>query len=351
MQRYLLFDAGCAVCRQLAGAIEKAAGGRLEALSLRDPQARAWLERAYPNGWEHRPYLVAVDGDRVQVFSGLGMALRLGWLLGPRKAWRVWNLARQYGALRPGDVYSAERRGFLKRATLFVAGLFFFPQFGVPDRPDQARRRPRHPFEGIRIKSSRELKGAEKARAVRQALRSRDVRNVVEETGVALDAAQAIAVRHELEGGNTLLAVAVATQREALIYHELAETLVDRGARFKSQAMVLAVEEETARLLSVSVNGRPPQAGDGQAVGMETTSDPCGGCVDPIWGPWQYESVDCTSTNWQCVIERCGACSIPCSAGLTPPCITCLLAWCPYWVCCGCCNAWETVCIWCPTPP
>lgn len=50
MKRYLVFDAGCAVCNQLAHAIEEAAAGKLKAVSIRGPQAREWLEQAYPAG-------------------------------------------------------------------------------------------------------------------------------------------------------------------------------------------------------------------------------------------------------------------------------------------------------------
>ena len=53
MQRYLLFDAGCAVCNQLARAIEEAAGGKLEAVSIRERRAVKWLDQVYPASWEH----------------------------------------------------------------------------------------------------------------------------------------------------------------------------------------------------------------------------------------------------------------------------------------------------------
>ena len=62
MERYLLFDAGCSVCHHLAHAIEEAAAGKLKARSIRDPQVREWLDRAYPAGWEHQPYLVTGGG-------------------------------------------------------------------------------------------------------------------------------------------------------------------------------------------------------------------------------------------------------------------------------------------------
>ncbi len=118
MRRYLLFDAGRATCHQLARAIEEAAGGKLEAASLRKRRAERWLDRAYPAGWEHQPYLVTVDGERVQAYAGPGMALRLGWLLGPRQGWRVWNLGRRYDTFLSSGTnaspHTTSRRQFLK---------------------------------------------------------------------------------------------------------------------------------------------------------------------------------------------------------------------------------------------
>jgi predicted DCC family thiol-disulfide oxidoreductase YuxK len=140
MERYLLFDAGCSVCNQLAQAIEEAAGGKLEAISIRERRAMKWLDQAYPAGWEHQPYLMTVDGGRVQAFAGLGMALRLGWLLGPRQGWRVWNLALRYGvALPAGGEFSAERRGFLKRVGGLLAGLILIRDPGEPWFPTEPR--------------------------------------------------------------------------------------------------------------------------------------------------------------------------------------------------------------------
>jgi len=168
MKRYLLFDAGCAVCNQIAQAIEEAASGKLQVVSLRDPQAVQWLEQVYPEGWAYRPYLVVVEGDRVRAYAGPGMAMRLGWLLGPRKAWRVWSLARRYGVmLPPGGEYSAERRGFLKRATLFVVGLFFFPRLGSSDGQSTLQELDRNII-------VRQLRGEALKRAVQMALEHKD---------------------------------------------------------------------------------------------------------------------------------------------------------------------------------
>lgn len=51
MKRFLLFDAGCAVCHQLTRTIKEAAGGKLEVMSIHERQAWEWLDRAYPTGW------------------------------------------------------------------------------------------------------------------------------------------------------------------------------------------------------------------------------------------------------------------------------------------------------------
>lgn len=128
--RYLIFDDSCSICRNLARTIEEAAAGKLEAISIFEPQAREWLSRAYPGGWSYQPHLLIVKGDQVKGLTGTVMALRLGLMLGPRRAWYIWNLARQYGVTFPfgGVTSSPERRNFLKRGALFLASLLFVPR-------------------------------------------------------------------------------------------------------------------------------------------------------------------------------------------------------------------------------
>lgn len=93
-QRYLLFDALCSACIELASSIAEATGNKLETLSLYDEKAKALLLSVYPDGWEHVPYLVVVRGQRVQAWSGFQAALRLGLLMGPRNAIRIWKLVQ-----------------------------------------------------------------------------------------------------------------------------------------------------------------------------------------------------------------------------------------------------------------
>jgi predicted DCC family thiol-disulfide oxidoreductase YuxK len=97
MQRYLLFDAGCSTCSELAVTVKEAAGANLETVSLRSERARAWLDRVFPKGWTYAPYLVTVQGAKVNAWTGPQLGLRLARLLGPRKAWRVWSVAQRGG--------------------------------------------------------------------------------------------------------------------------------------------------------------------------------------------------------------------------------------------------------------
>lgn len=128
MERYLVYDSGCSVCAGLADAAREAAGGRLEAISIRGDLATDLLDRAYPDGWAFAPYLVAVDGDRVRAWTGVASALRLARLVGPLAARRIWSAARRSGVyLPPGAKHSTEggptRRGFLKLAASTMGAL------------------------------------------------------------------------------------------------------------------------------------------------------------------------------------------------------------------------------------
>lgn len=94
MSYYLLFDSGCGKCSKLAQAVQKITG--VQAVNLRGRQARAWLEKVYPDGYKWRPYLVQVnmEGD-VKAYSGAGMAAKLANLCGPQKAMEALNVMRR----------------------------------------------------------------------------------------------------------------------------------------------------------------------------------------------------------------------------------------------------------------
>ena len=130
MQRFLIFDSQCSRCRDLAATVQDAAGDKLRTLSITDATAQSLLDRAYPTGWTHAPYLIEVEADQVRAWTGLRAALRLGWLLGPRKGMQVWRIAYRSGvrmplamSQHPEDV---SRRTVLKVGATVAAALAVF---------------------------------------------------------------------------------------------------------------------------------------------------------------------------------------------------------------------------------
>jgi predicted DCC family thiol-disulfide oxidoreductase YuxK len=122
VERYLVYDARCGSCSRLAEALRDAVGDKLKAISIHDGEARALLDQARPGGWKYAPYLVTASSGKVTAETGISAALRLGWLIGPRKAWRVWSYAHRLGILGQLAVktsstyaaYDASRRQILK---------------------------------------------------------------------------------------------------------------------------------------------------------------------------------------------------------------------------------------------
>lgn len=123
MHRYLLFDSGCTICAQLARMVEQEAAGWLAARSLRDQEMQALLTEAKP-GWRWEPTLLEVEGGRARVYTGVGMRARLGIKLGPRRAFAVARLLRQYTQPAAARSHGPSRGNFLKGAVAATSGLF-----------------------------------------------------------------------------------------------------------------------------------------------------------------------------------------------------------------------------------
>ncbi len=120
MKRYLLFDLGCSLDTEVARRVEEAAGGWLQARSLRDPEMRALLDKAKP-GWKWKPTLVEVDGDDVRGYQGVGMRLRMVRGLGVRKTWEIMKVLRKNYSTWSRMDYS--RREFIFRGVGLLAGI------------------------------------------------------------------------------------------------------------------------------------------------------------------------------------------------------------------------------------
>lgn len=135
MNRYLIFDSRCSACSSLARAIEEGVTRKLDVVDISSEQAKELLDQVFPNGWEYQPYLVIVNQNEVSALTGYKMALQIGMLLGPKKSWQVYSLAKQYKVKisSGGQIRSRSKRKFLINSAIFGGTLFSigsgFPNF------------------------------------------------------------------------------------------------------------------------------------------------------------------------------------------------------------------------------
>jgi hypothetical protein len=116
MKRYLVFDAHCGMCRELATSIKKTANAKLEILSIYDPIAIGLLDQVFPKGWIHAPYLVVIEEDDVYAYSGARLSWQLLKLTGPqgiRIYWKALHYKNKQATLNSAPL-SPMRRNLLK---------------------------------------------------------------------------------------------------------------------------------------------------------------------------------------------------------------------------------------------
>ncbi len=92
MANYLLFDSSCMKCGNLARTVEQIGEGWLEIRSLEDPHIQDMLSQAKPT-WKWKPMLMTIRQERVRVYTGIWMVVRMGVGLGPRKSFRILTSA------------------------------------------------------------------------------------------------------------------------------------------------------------------------------------------------------------------------------------------------------------------
>ena len=124
MERFLLFDAGCAACSRLARALQEELGDRARLTSFDEPAGRDLLERTGVGA--ARPVLVEVDlAGTARAYAGLALYRRLRRLLGTRAALRFarsLRRARRERAAGGGSDLTTRRR-FLRRIVLGAGGV------------------------------------------------------------------------------------------------------------------------------------------------------------------------------------------------------------------------------------
>ena len=231
MERPVLFDGGCTLCTGLALDIERATHGWLTARSLRDPAMTALLDQARP-GWRWEPTLVEVNGERVRVVTGIKMRSRLVVGLGPKRAVRVAQLVQQ--ALAPKPEVDQGRRTLLKRGAMLAGLLVVGPKLSLPQAtsPNTISSEDSNWLAHLNIQKSEELTGVKLHEAIQQFSTAADTQQLadvhrldmdvrswgldVQDSATDVQGNQSIdtdrtklrdfkAVRHTLEGGNSLL--------------------------------------------------------------------------------------------------------------------------------------------------
>lgn len=102
-RRYLIFNADCPTCNSLASVIATLADGKIQTMKLDSPEAKELLDQAFPRGWTQQPYLATVKNGRVSVATRYGIVVRLGLLLGPKKSWQAYRVARSFQVALSGE--------------------------------------------------------------------------------------------------------------------------------------------------------------------------------------------------------------------------------------------------------
>lgn len=94
--RYLLFDASCTLCTDLAGEVERASGGALATKSLYAPDAIELLKQARPN-YKFEPTLLVQKGAKVRAYTGMAMRAQMVTFLNPLQLLKIARLVQQAG--------------------------------------------------------------------------------------------------------------------------------------------------------------------------------------------------------------------------------------------------------------
>lgn len=139
MSRYLLFDAGCSLCTNVAEDVRQETDGWLEPRGLDDPEMVSLLDRAVP-AWKREPTLLVVSGDSVTAYTGRMLTWKLVNGVGLTRASRVAR--RLSRTLRSETPTSPSRRQALRAAgagLTALAGMAVLPQaaFAAPPAKGQ----------------------------------------------------------------------------------------------------------------------------------------------------------------------------------------------------------------------
>ncbi len=99
---YLLFDASCSLCSDLAGDVERASDHKLVTKSLYDRDALELLKRARPK-YKFEPTLLQIKGDKVRAYTGMAMRAQMVTFLNPVQLLKIARIVQKAGVPLFGD--------------------------------------------------------------------------------------------------------------------------------------------------------------------------------------------------------------------------------------------------------
>lgn len=333
---YLLYDATCAMCSNVAKTVRSLGIVDLSVRSLQDPGMRELLQRAGHDDL-FEPALVETDLNRIAVRTGVRLRTRLARRVGLRNAARILKALVDSGA----TVAQPGRRGFLLRgaalgvATLVAPTVVLRKAAADDGASDEVGKQW---YEEYETESRTEMSSAEADEAWQHAIQSPDAEALSLPTA---DAEFIGAVRHELDNGAVVVAVSWQLGERVAVHYQ-ADRPIDG---FESGIHVYEVdeEEETATLVASASNGHENEPVPEDADGRDDDSvDSCGPCPPK----YRREVRECTNLNLTCAANCCAPCAFSCANVWT--CIGCLAVWCP--VCMSinnCCTNTTTKCNQC----
>lgn len=159
-KQYLVFDSGCSTCTHIAHAIQEVVEDKLEVISHNSEIAHQLLTKSYPDGWEHQPYLILAEGEKVQAHSGLRMRFELVRSLGIKKGWLIWRIAQRHGVSLPNTTASGfSRRKLLKNTGVATLAAVAAPNLWAKDLEEllsasTGKKLQIRPLEGLNLQQS-----------------------------------------------------------------------------------------------------------------------------------------------------------------------------------------------------
>ena len=351
------FDAGCMTCSELAKKIEDRVGEKLEIRSLNEPMMHHWRREAFGENAPWAPTLVEVKGDTVRAWTGVRMGARLSRALGPVATWRVMQALGEANAelhLVDSPAVSAvsglTRGQFLKGVGGAVVAMSVLSGTGSLAATAGAEE---HWLSQLSFTTSKEISKKQAGAAWEQLSRDRHLRRLLSSSamdenpaarrmrgrllsapknGIASSPTSNIkGVRHQLEGGGQLLALAYQEDDALIVSYRLDEP--GQKTRLFSRVM----EDESEELIRILAEAEDKDV----FVASQEAVRAGRSCTSGRQCPGTCSICKCASLNKRCAFNCCGACGLAC-LGKWYTCLACIFLWCP--ICSTvnrCCNYKE----------